>query len=130
MIHVHRVYDPDPPPGRRFLVDRLWPRGVRREALNLEAWLKEVAPSDELRRWFGHDPGRWEAFQERYFQELEAKPDAWAPLLEAAREGDVVLLYAARDREHNNAVALRSFLSRWLGQETPARADPPAAPVQ
>ncbi len=130
MIHVHRVYDPDPPPGRRFLVDRLWPRGVRRQALGLEAWLREAAPSDELRRRFGHDPGRWAAFRQRYFQELESRPEAWAPLLEAAREGDIVLLYAARDREHNNAVALREFLERWLGQEAAARSEPPQAPVE
>ncbi len=93
-------------------MDRLWPRGVKKEALRLHGWLKEVAPSDELRRWFGHDPAKWEEFQERYFAELEAQPDAWQPLLEAAREGTVTLLFSARDAKHNNAVALRSFLEK------------------
>ncbi len=110
-VRVKRVYDPPAPEdGRRFLVDRLWPRGVKKEALRLDAWLKELAPSDALRRWFGHDPARWEEFQRRYFAELEAKPEAWRPLLEAAREGTVTLLFSARDDEHNNAVALKAFL--------------------
>ena len=112
-IFVKRVYDPPAPgDGRRFLVDRLWPRGVKKEALKLDGWLKEVAPSDELRRWFGHDPAKWEEFQRRYFAELEAKPEAWRPLLEAARQGTVTLLFGARDEAHNNAVALKAFLER------------------
>ena len=112
-IFVKRVYDPPAPgDGRRFLVDRLWPRGVKKEALKLDGWLKEVAPSDELRRWFGHDPAKWEEFQQRYFAELEAKPEAWRPLLEAARKGTVTLLFSARDEAHNNAVALKAFLER------------------
>ncbi len=90
-------------------MDRLWPRGVKKEQLCLDGWLKEVAPSDELRHWFGHDPAKWEVFEERYFAELEAKPEAWRPLLEAARQGTVTLLFGARDEEHNNAVALKSF---------------------
>lgn len=111
MIQVKRVYDPPSPEDRaRFLVDRLWPRGVKRETLWLEGWLKDVAPSDALRRWFGHDPAKWEAFQQRYFAELDGKPEVWQVILDPAREGNVTLLYSARDTEHNNAVALKSYL--------------------
>lgn len=118
MIKVKRVYEPpEPDDGPCFLVDRLWPRGVKREALELNGWLRELAPSDELRRWFGHDPARWEAFQHRYFAELDAKPGVWEPLLEAARQGNVTLLYAARDAEHNNAVALKAYLEEKLRGE-------------
>ena len=108
-ILLARAYDDDLPPGRRFLVDRVWPRGVRAEHLGA-TWLKEVAPSAELRRWFGHDPARWEEFRRRYTAELDARPEAWAPLRDAAGEGDVVLLFGARDAEHNNAVVLRDHL--------------------
>jgi len=115
VIKVKRVYDPvEPDDGRRFLVERLWPRGVKKDALRLDGWLKEVAPSDRLRRWFGHDPRKWEAFRQRYFAELEARPEAWRPLLEAARMGTVTLLFSARDIAHNNAVALREFLEERL----------------
>jgi uncharacterized protein YeaO (DUF488 family) len=111
-IHVARVYDLETlPRGRRFLVERLWPRGVRREDLELDDWLREVAPSTELRRWFGHDPERWEEFRRRYAVELDASPEAWRPLADAARTGPVVLLFSARDVEHNNALALRDYLA-------------------
>jgi uncharacterized protein YeaO (DUF488 family) len=113
MIRIKRVYDPpDHADGTRFLVERLWPRGMKKEALHLDGWLKEVAPSDALRRWFGHDPAKWEEFQGRYFAELEDKPAAWQPILEAARQGNVTLLYSARDTERNNAVALKAYLNR------------------
>ena len=113
MIRIKRVYDPpDHADGARFLVERLWPRGMKKEALQLDGWLKEVAPSDALRRWFGHDPARWEEFQRRYFAELEHKPTAWQPIVEAARRGHVTLLYSARDTERNNAVALKAYLER------------------
>ncbi|MDR7415000.1 MAG: DUF488 domain-containing protein [Armatimonadota bacterium] len=118
MIRVKRVYDPaEPEDGKRYLVDRLWPRGMRKGDLRVEGWLREVAPSDGLRRWFGHDPRKWEAFKRRYFAELEARPEAWRPLWEAARSGNVTLLYSARDPAHNNAVALKEFLERK--QKTP-----------
>ena len=115
MIRIKRVYDaPARNDGARFLVDRLWPRGVKRGALRLEAWLKEAAPSDALRRWFGHDPDKWDAFRRRYHAELAKTPEVWRPLLKAAQSGDVTLLYASRDTVHNNAVALAEFLKSRL----------------
>ncbi len=111
-VRTKRAYDPPgADDGARFLVDRLWPRGVRKSALKLDGWLKDVAPSDRLRKWFGHDPERWEGFLERYFAELDEKPDALRPLLDAARSRHgVTLLFAARDAERNNAAALKRFL--------------------
>jgi uncharacterized protein YeaO (DUF488 family) len=111
MIKVKRVYEkPSRGDGARILVDRLWPRGIRKEALQLHSWLRDVAPSDALRRWFGHDPKKWKEFQRRYFAELGSKREAWEPILKAARRSDVTLLYSAHDTEHNNAVALRDYL--------------------
>jgi uncharacterized protein YeaO (DUF488 family) len=118
MIRIKRVYEPPAAAdGARFLVDRLWPRGAKRDALRLEEWLKEAAPSDALRRWFGHDPRKWRTFCRRYHTELAETPAAWRPLAEAARRGAVTLLYAARDPEHNNAVALAEFLKSRLNRE-------------
>lgn len=111
MIDVQRVYDHIPPDGRpRYLVERLWPRGTKKEALALTAWVKEVAPSPDLRRWYAHDPAKWAEFRSRYYAELDANAAAWQPLLEAARRGDIVFLYAASDRERNSAMALRDYL--------------------
>lgn len=111
MIKLKRVYEPlEPDDGMRVLVERLWPRGVRREALHLDAWLKEVAPSDSLRRWFNHDPVRWAEFQKRYAEELDGNRPAWLPILEAAERGTVTLLFSTHDVEHNNAVALRAYV--------------------
>jgi uncharacterized protein YeaO (DUF488 family) len=108
---LRRVYDPPGrDDGRLFLVERLWPRGVRKEAWPLEAWVKEVAPSTALRRWYAHDPAKWPEFQRRYRLELEANPAAWHPLLSAARRGPITLLYSARDTERNSALVLQSFL--------------------
>lgn len=113
MIETKRAYDePRPEDGTRFLVDRIWPRGVKKEDLQIEGWLKEVAPSDELRRWFGHDPEKWPEFQERYHAELDDKTQALEPIREAARGGTVTLVYGAKDTEHNNAVALRAYLDK------------------
>jgi len=115
MIRVKRVYDPhEPGDGSRFLVDRLWPRGLKKENLQMDGWLKEIAPSDELRHWFGHDPAKWEELCRRYDTELEANSSAWRPLLDMASKQDITLLYSAHDIEHNNAVALRSFLEKRL----------------
>lgn len=115
MLSVKRVYEaPGADDGARYLVERLWPRGMKNENLIMEAWLKEVAPSAELRRWFGHDPAKWDEFQRRYRAELEANPRAWKPLLKASRLGNVTLLYSARDTEHNNAIALKSYLEEQV----------------
>jgi uncharacterized protein YeaO (DUF488 family) len=117
MIQVKRAYDPpNSDDGTRFLVDRLWPRGVKKEDLLLEGWLKEVAPSDELRRWFGHDPLKWQDFQERYWAELEDKPEAWQPILDALDQGEVTLIYSARDTKHNNALALKTYIEQHVAK--------------
>ncbi len=118
MIRVKRVYEPPAAEdGQRFLVDRLWPRGAKREALKLTAWLREVAPSDELRHWYGHDPAKWEEFQRRYGAELDAHPERWQPLLDAARQGDITVLYGTRETRLNNAVALQAYLQARLQTE-------------
>lgn len=118
MIRVRRVYEPpDRDEGILFLVDRLWPRGLPKETLRLNGWLKDVAPSDALRRWFGHKPEKWTVFQKRYFAELDQKRKAWEPILEAARRGNVTLLFGARDAARNNAVALRDYLTAKLERD-------------
>jgi uncharacterized protein YeaO (DUF488 family) len=106
-VHDH-LRDGDDRPA--FLVDRLWPRGIRRDALGGAEWLPDVAPSTGLRTWFGHRPDRWAEFQRRYAAELDAHPEHWRRLRDAAAAGDITLLYSARDTEHNNAAALRTFL--------------------
>jgi uncharacterized protein YeaO (DUF488 family) len=112
MLRVKRVYEPpDEQDGARYLVDRLWPRGVKKDALALDGWLKDVAPSPELRKWYGHETAKWEEFRRRYVRELDAKPEAWQPLLEAARQGPVTLLFSTRDVEHNSAVVLKEYLN-------------------
>jgi len=111
-VILERAYDDSQCAGTRVLVDRLWPRGVRKDHLALDDWAKSVAPSDALRKWFGHDPKRWEEFKARYFDELAQNAHAWQPLLKPAQDATLVLIFGARDREHNNAVALREFLER------------------
>jgi uncharacterized protein YeaO (DUF488 family) len=112
MIQLKRAYEaPDNSDGERFLVERLWPRGVKKSSLPIAAWLKDAAPSTELRKWFSHDPARWREFQLRYFAELESRPDAWSQLIKAAHEGTITLIYSSHDTEHNNAVALREFIT-------------------
>ena len=115
MLKTKRAYElAEAGDGTRFLVDRLWPRGIKKEKLKMEAWLKDVAPSPELRKWFAHDPDKWHEFQKRYRAELRANPEAWKPILEAAKKGDVTLLYSARDTEHNSAILLKAFLEEHL----------------
>ncbi len=127
-IRLKRAYESaEPGDGRRFLVERLWPRGVRKEALRLDAWLKDVAPSTALRRWFSHDPARWDEFQKRYWKELDEHPEAWAPLVEAAGHSTITLVYSTHDEEHNNAVALKDYLDLRLGRRAGARRHRPAA---
>jgi uncharacterized protein YeaO (DUF488 family) len=111
MIKLKRVYEsPSPKDGLRVLVERLWPRGLTKERAAVDLWLKDVAPSAELRKWFGHDPARWEQFQERYRQELRQKMDAVQLLRQKGKEGTVTLVYAARDEDHNGALVLKRLL--------------------
>jgi len=122
MIRIKRAYDPPAKEdGARFLVDRLWPRGMKKEALPMAAWYREVAPSNELRHWFSHDPDKWKEFQRRYRTELAAHGTAWQPLLDAAKQGDITLLYSAHDTEHNNAVALKAYLEERLAGKKKTR---------
>jgi len=117
MIKVKRVYDlPSGDDGERFLVERLWPRGVTREAAHLTAWLKDLAPSPTLRQWFGHDLKRWAEFQKRYEKELQTpeKQALLRQLADKARRGTVTLIFAARDTEHNSAVVLKNLIERYL----------------
>src|SRR5262245_8773911 len=112
MIALKRAYEkPEPDDGIRFLVERLWPRGIKKTELRIDGWLKDAAPSNELRRWFAHDPEKWEEFQRRYFAELDAHPEAFQTIREAARHGRVTLIYSAHDTEHNNALALKRYLT-------------------
>jgi uncharacterized protein YeaO (DUF488 family) len=111
MVQLKRVYDPiSRADGTRFLVERLWPRGISKERLHPTSWLKEVGPSTELRQWFNHDPLKWPEFRTRYFRELDARPGSWEPILTAARRGKVTLVYSSHDEAHNNAVALKEYL--------------------
>lgn len=114
-IALKRAYEPPAASdGRRILVDRIWPRGIAKAELRLDAWLKDLAPSNRLRTWFGHDPARWDAFKERYREEIARHEDALLPLVEMARAGQVTLVFGAKDTEHNNAVALKKELERRL----------------
>lgn len=110
MIRIKRAYEPRARgDGRRVLVERLWPRGMKKEALQIHSWMKEVAPSTELRKWFGHRPERWQQFRQRYRAELR-ESDAWRALLDASKRGHLTLIYSAHDPERNGAVVLREFL--------------------
>jgi uncharacterized protein YeaO (DUF488 family) len=110
---LKRVYEkPAPEDGFRVFVERLWPRGLTKEQVAADRWLKDAAPSPELRRWFGHDPARWEEFRRRYWRELESQGEAVDFLRQRLKEGPVTLVYAARDEEHNAARALKMFLER------------------
>jgi uncharacterized protein YeaO (DUF488 family) len=110
-IRVKRVYDePSGDDGFRVLVDRLWPRGMKKGDVRVDLWLPDVAPSTALRKWFSHDPSKWEEFKRRYFVELDGKKEVIKRLVEIARKGTLTLLFSARDVEHNQAVALREYL--------------------
>ena len=111
LVTAKRAYDPAlQDDGVRILVDRLWPRGMSRQRLRIDAWLPEIAPSNDLRTWFGHDPARWREFKTRYFEELRAKPEAVRALRELVSGKRTTLLFAAKDTQHNQAVALLEFL--------------------
>lgn len=119
MVRLKRAYEKaEAEDGKRYLVDRLWPRGVKKTSVKLEAWAKEAGPSDALRRWFNHDPAKWDEFRRRYFAELDANPDAWTPLENAGRKGTITLVYGAHDPEHNNAVALAEYLKLHMSKKT------------
>jgi uncharacterized protein YeaO (DUF488 family) len=125
MIRVKRTYDPSARgDGWRVLVERLWPRGIKKESLDADAWLKEVAPSTELRKWFNHREERWEEFRHRYREELNENPDAWRPILDAARRGTVTLLYSAHDTRHNGALVLQEYLTKRADGRPTARRAP------
>jgi uncharacterized protein YeaO (DUF488 family) len=114
-IDAKRAYDPSAKSdGHRILIDRIWPRGVTRDDLRIDAWLKDLAPSTALRKWFGHDPAKWDEFRKRYARELEQHPDALEELVEQASAGHITLVFGAKDTEHNNAVALKELLERRL----------------
>lgn len=115
MVKIKRVYeDPDPGDGVRVLVDRIWPRGVSKERAAVERWEKDLAPSDELRRWFGHEPERWQEFRTRYLRELEEKRRLLEDVAALAGKQGITLLFAARDERHNNAVVLKELIERLL----------------
>ncbi len=110
-IKLKRAYEAaEPDDGCRVLVDRLWPRGLSKGAAHIDLWLKEIAPSSELRKWFNHEPARWREFEQRYFHEIEEHPEALKELMAQVHKGRVTLVYGARDQEHNNAVALKEFV--------------------
>jgi uncharacterized protein YeaO (DUF488 family) len=118
MIALKRAYEKAAPEdGVRFLVERLWPRGIKKIDLRMDDWVKDVAPSDALRRWFAHDPKKWPAFRQRYFAELDSHPEVWEPIRSAARHDRVTLVYSAHDTEHNNAVALKEYLQAHMGRK-------------
>ena len=115
MFALKRAYEEaGPQDGTRFLVERLWPRGIKKADLPIDGWLKDVAPSDSLRRWFGHDPQKWPEFRRRYSAELDSHSEAWEGIVSAARRGRVTLVYSSHDTEHNNAVALKEYLEAHM----------------
>ena len=121
MLKLKRAYEPvSRADGTRVLVERLWPRGISKATLHLDAWLKDVGPSTELRKWFGHDPDKWSQFRRRYFRELDSRPESWRPIVSAVRGGTVTLVYSSHDEDHNNAVALRDYLQAKAGRRTPS----------
>ena len=117
-IRIKRAYSAAADDGTRVLVDRLWPRGVSKEKAHLDLWLKEIAPSTELRKWFHHDPTLWDEFRQRYVHELENNPEAVSRLSALVHDGRVTLIYGARDEEHNEAVVLKEYLERLGGSAT------------
>ena len=119
MIKIKRTYErPEPGDGQRILVERLWPRGMTKQALAADAWTKEVAPTTELRKWFDHRVERWTEFRRRYRSELDAHRESWQPIIDASKHGSVTLLYSAHDTAHNGAVVLRDYLLSRVPRRT------------
>jgi uncharacterized protein YeaO (DUF488 family) len=117
MIKVKRVYEtPSPADGTRILVDRLWPRGLTKEKARIDLWLKDMAPSDELRKWYGHDPEKWDEFRKRYFKELQARPESVQAVLDLLSPKTVTLVYSSKEQRINNAFALKEYLESRPGR--------------
>jgi len=113
IIRIKRIYDPpSPDDGKRILVDRLWPRGIKKEDAKIDEWLKDIAPSDELRKWFSHDPLKWQEFKAKYKQELKGKTELIERIRKEAKKGTVTLLFAAKDTKHNNACILKEIIEK------------------
>ncbi|HYA86880.1 MAG TPA: DUF488 family protein [Nitrospirota bacterium] len=111
MVKIKRVYDePSESDGKRILVDRLWPRGLKKEHAQIDGWIREIAPSNELRKWFNHDPHKWREFKNRFFMELEGKGDLLEGIANLARKGSVTLLFGSKEERFNNAVALKEYI--------------------
>lgn len=110
-VRIKRVYEaPSPEDGKRILIDRLWPRGLTKEGAKVDLWLKDIAPSTDLRKWFGHDPEKWPEFQKRYQKELETNTAVVAELCAELKHGPITLVYGAKDEEHNDAVVLKAYI--------------------
>lgn len=119
MLRLKRAYDPPAADdGKRILVERLWPRGVTKARASIDDWMKDLAPSPQLRKWFNHDPARWKQFEHRYWKELKSRTEQVDRLRKAARRGRVTLIYAARDEQHNGALALKTFVERGSGKKS------------
>ena len=113
MIKIKRIYDtPTEDDGFRILLDRLWPRGLTKEKAKVDLWLKEIAPSDQLRKWYAHDPKKWVEFRKRYFNDLHAKRELVNQIVQKTKEGDVTLLYSSKEEKINNAVALKEYIAK------------------
>ena len=118
MIKIKRIYDtPKPDDGIRILVDRLWPRGLSKEKARVDLWLKEISPTNELRKWYAHDPKKWAEFKKKYFKDLDMKRELVNQIVQKMKEGDVSLLYSSKEEKINNAVALKEYILDYRGTE-------------
>jgi uncharacterized protein YeaO (DUF488 family) len=118
MIKTKRAYDHyEASDGLRFLIDRLWPRGIKKDELKVESWLRDIAPSNELRKWFSHDRSKWEEFKKRYLQEIKDKPD-YRKLIDIAKKKDITLVYSSKEEVYNNATALKEFIENELKESS------------
>ena len=114
-IQLKRAYEkPGSSDGCRILIDRIWPRGVSKEELKIDEWLKDIAPSTSLRKWFGHEPDKWNEFKKRYFEELKHNKELTNRIIEKMHQDEVTFVYSAKDREHNNAVALKEYIEKQI----------------
>lgn len=117
-IIIKRVYEkPSADDGCRILVDRLWPRGVKKEKANIDLWLKEIAPSNELRKWFGHEPGKWDEFKNKYFEEITLNSEAFTKLEKYLNRETITFVYSAKEERYNNAAALKEYMENYISPE-------------